>query len=447
MKKNVSRLYLLTKIKKYLLLISLQVLLLNVLQAQVVTTFAGSGTSGSVDATGTFASFNVPTGVAVDASRNVYIADAGNNKIRKITPEGIVTTFAGSGTRGSIDATGILASFNSPYGVAVDTSGNIYVADRDNNKIRKITPEGVVTTLAGSGDIGSDDANIGTLARFDNPSFVAVDVSGNVYVADTWNNKIRKITSTGVVTTLAGSGTAGSVDATGTLASFHNPYGVVVDTSGNVYVADQSNNKIRKITPTGVVTTFAGSGTYGSVNATGTLASFNQPEGLAIDASGNIYVADAVNNKIRKITPAGVVTTLAGSGAIGSVDANGTLASFEFPTDMAVDASGNVYISDEANNKIRKISATGETVETAIEDQSTTIELSVFPNPTSGDLRITAPENLQLIIYNAQGIKVMEQNLLEGSNTISLENYKPGLYIIQSTNGTSKSQQYSLVKN
>ncbi|HWZ22633.1 MAG TPA: T9SS type A sorting domain-containing protein, partial [Cytophagaceae bacterium] len=315
------------------------------------------------------------------------------------------------------------------------------------NKIRKITPEGVVTTLAGSGDIGSDDANIGTLARFDNPSFVAVDVSGNVYVADTWNNKIRKITSTGVVTTLAGSGTAGSVDATGTLASFHNPYGVVVDTSGNVYVADQSNNKIRKITPTGVVTTFAGSGTYGSVNATGTLASFNQPEGLAIDASGNIYVADAVNNKIRKITPAGVVTTLAGSGAIGSVDANGTLASFEFPTDMAVDASGNVYISDEANNKIRKISATGETVETAIEDQSTTIELSVFPNPTSGDLRITAPENLQLIIYNAQGIKVMEQNLLEGSNTISLENYKPGLYIIQSTNGTSKSQQYSLVKN
>jgi serine/threonine-protein kinase len=265
-----------------------------------------------------------------------------------------VTTLAGSGAIGATDATGTAASFNSPAGVAVDAAGNVYVADTFNNNIRKITSAGVVTTLAGSGTVGAVDAT-GTAASFFNPFGVAVDAAGNVYVGDYNNHKIRKITSAGVVTTLAGSGTVGAVDATGTAASFYQPAGVAVDAAGNVYVADGSNHKIRKITSAGVVTTLAGSGTIGAVDATGTAASFKYPYGIAVDAAGNVYVGDSNNHKIRKITSAGVVTTLAGSGAIGATDATGTAASFNFPYGVAVDAAGNAYVADYGNNKIRKI--------------------------------------------------------------------------------------------
>ena len=319
----------------------------------VVTTLAGSGAQGSTDATGTAATFYIPEGVAVDAAGNVYVADTGNHIIRKITPAGVVTTLAGSGAVGSTDATGTAASFFYPYGVAVDAAGNVYVADTFSNKIRKITPAGMVTTLAGSGTAGSTDAT-GTAASFNLPSGVAVDAAGNVYVADTFSNKIRKISPAGGVTTLAGE-VIGNTDGTGTAASFWRPYGVAVDVAGNVYVADTNNNEIRKITPAGVVTTLAGSGAFGSTDGTGTAASFNLPHGVAVDAAGNVYVADYMNNKIRKISPAGVVTTLAGSGAVGSTDGTDTAATFNHPPGVAVDAAGKVYVADWGNNKIRKL--------------------------------------------------------------------------------------------
>ena len=211
-----------------------------------VTTLAGSGSEGSVDGTGIAASFKYPKGVAVDSIGNVYAADQGNHKIRKITSIGVVSTLAGSGAGGSVDGTGIAASFYYPKGVAVDSIGNVYVAD-GGNKIRKITPSGVVSTLAGSGSEGSVDGT-GIAARFSYPQGVAVDSIGNVYVACNGNHKIRKITPSGVVTTLAGSGSLGSVDGTGIAASFIYPMCVAVDSIGNVYVAD-GGNKIRKITP------------------------------------------------------------------------------------------------------------------------------------------------------------------------------------------------------
>ena len=332
--------------------------------ANNVTTFAGSGIQGETDGTGTSARFFTPLGVAVDASGNVYVAERNNNKIRKITSAGVVTTFAGSGAAGSTNATGTSASFQSPHGLAVDASNNIYVADYDNHKIRKITPAGVVTTFAGSGTAGSTDAT-GISASFNNPIGVAVDASGNVYVADYSNHRIRKITPAGVVTTLAGSGTAGSTDATGTSASFYYPTGVAVDASGNVYVGDLLNNKIRKITSAGVVTTFAGSGAQGSTDATGTSASFKNPSYITRDASGNLYVADNTNYKIRKITSTGVVTTLAGSGSSGSTDAIGTSASFKAPSGVAV-LSGNLYVADNTNYKIRKIDLYGYSVSPAL---------------------------------------------------------------------------------
>jgi sugar lactone lactonase YvrE len=333
--------------------------------AQDVTTLAGSGASGSADGTGSAASFNLPFGVAVDGGGNVYVADFMNHKIRMVTPGGAVTTFAGTGVPGSTDGPASTASFNGPFGVALDGAGNVYVADKGNSKIRKITPGGVVTTFAGSGVPGHADGT-GTAASFYQPNGVAVDGGGNVYVGDTVNQKIRKVTPGGVVTTLAGSGSPGSADGTGTAASFYFPEGVAVDQGGNVYVGDYLNCKIRKITPEGVVTTLAGSGSGGGSDGAGTIAKFNGPSGVAVDGRGNVYVADNGNSKIRKITPRGFVTTLAGSNQPGSADGIGTAASFNRPFGVAVDGSGTVYVADTYGNKIRTITQSGN--ETCVPD-------------------------------------------------------------------------------
>lgn len=322
--------------------------------AQVVT-FAGSTTPGSADGTGAAASFNGPSGLAVDASGNIYVADAANNEIRMITPAGVVTTLAGSTASGNVDGTGSAARFFSPEGVAVDSSGNVYVADQKNNEIRKIAPGGVVTTLAGNGTAGHADGT-GAAATFNNPWGVAVDSAGDVYVADTDNNEIRMITPTGTVTTLAGSTTAGHADGTGSAASFNAPTGLIVDSGGTLFVADFNNNEIREVTSAGVVTTFAGSTAAGHADGTGTAASFYSPAGVAVDSAGTLYVTDDNNNEIRMITSAGVVTTLAGSYLNqGSSDGTGASASFKLPFGIALNASGILYIGDYGNNEVRKV--------------------------------------------------------------------------------------------
>ena len=329
-----------------------------------VTTLAGTaGVFGSTDATGAAASFRGPFGVATDSAGNVYVADFGNHTIRKITPTGAVTTLAGTaGATGSTDATGAAARFNGPASVATDGSGNVYVAEFSNRTVRKITPAGVVTTLAGTAGLtGSTDAT-GAAARFNFPQGVATDSAGNVYVADSGNSTLRKITSAGLVTTLAGTaGVLGSTDAAGAAASFRGPTGVATDSAGNVYVADSSNNTLRKITPAGLVTTFAGTaGAFGSTDATGAAARFNGPAGAAADSAGNVYVADQQNHTLRKITPAGVVTTLAGTaGVTGSTDATGAAARFSSPLGVATDSAGNVYVGDTNNNTVRKITPAG----------------------------------------------------------------------------------------
>ena len=318
------------------------------------TTIAGSLTAGSANGKGTDATFNEPFGLAADVNGNIYVVDHLNNLIRKITPDGVVTTFAGSGAIGHADGVGTAATFNNPTGLAVDVAGNVYVADVSNNLIRKIAPDGTVTTLAGSGANGSANG-LGTAATFSNPSGIAVDGAGNVYVADLSNNLIRKITPGGVVTTLAGSGLSGSDDGVGTAATFNQPYGLAVDPMGNVFVADWGNNEIRKITPAGVVTTIAGNGKPGSADGVGTAATLNRPFGLAIDESGNIYVVDTGNELIREITPAGAVTTVAGTGTKGSTNGTAFTTSFYQPTGIIADGAGNVYIADEFNNEIRQV--------------------------------------------------------------------------------------------
>lgn len=314
---------------------------------------------GSDDGTGSEARFFDPEGVATDAAGNVYVADYVNSTIRKITPAGVVSTFAGfAWSPGSVDGPGGAARFKNPTGVAVDAAGNVYVANFGSHTIRKITSSGVVSTFAGAvGNNGSNDGT-GSAALFDGPSGVAVDSAGNLYVADYFNFTIRKITPSRVVTTLAGSPRqGGSTDGTGSAARFNRPNSVAVDAQNNIYVADSSNHTIRKITPGGVVTTLAGLADQpGSANGTGAAARFFYPFGVSVDAADNVYVADAGNHTIRKITPLGVVTTPAGlAGSYGSADGVGSTARFHNPVSLARDMAGNVYVGDGLNNTIRKL--------------------------------------------------------------------------------------------
>ncbi len=323
------------------------------------TTLAGvASVNGATDGTGSAARFNSLSGVAVDRDGNVYVADLDNHTIRKVTSAGVVTTLAGSaGQSGSTDGTGSAARFNGPHGVAVDDAGNVYVSELANHTIRKVTSVGVVSTLAGSAGLSGSTDGAGSAARFNSPRSVAVDGSGDVYVADSGNHTIRKVTSAGVVSTLAGSaGISGSTNGTGGAARFDYPSSVAVDGARNVYVAEANNNTIRKVTSSGVVTTLAGlAGSSGSANGTGSSARFNFPFGVAVDRDGNVYVADYFNHTIRKVTSAGVVTTQGGlAGTSGSADGAGSAARFQYPRGMAVDGVGNIYVADAANSTIRK---------------------------------------------------------------------------------------------
>jgi sugar lactone lactonase YvrE len=332
--------------------------------AGVVSTLAGTaGVSGSMDGTGPAAQFGYLTGITVDESGNVFVSDLSNYTIRKITPAGVVTTFAGTtGVPGSLDGIGTAAMFLLPEGLAVDGNGNLFVGDSTGDVIRKITPSGVVTTFAGTpGFEGSADGT-GSAAQFYGPDGVAVDASNNIYVADGQNYTIRKITQAGAVTTFAGTaGNFGSANGTGPSASFGYISGIAAGPGGNIFASDTDNELIREITSTGVVTTLAGdNGMSGDVDATATAAQFNQPDGLAADSSGNLYVADSGNNVIREITQAGVVTTFAGTGPyVGDMNGPGVVALFNFPSGVAVDGSGNVYVADSGNSLIRQINASG----------------------------------------------------------------------------------------
>ncbi len=330
----------------------------------IVATLAGTAESfGSTDGTGTAASFKYPIEIAADGSGNLYVADSYNHTIRKITAAGEVTTLAGmAGTWGSTNGIGSTARFKGPQGMALDGSGNLYVTDLFNHTLRKIVlSTGEVTTLAGTvGTSGSADGT-GTAASFNYPAGLAADGSGNLYMADSSNQTIRKIVlSTGEVTTLAGTIlSSGSTNGIGTAARFNNPMGLAFDGSGNLYVTDQGSQTLRKIVlSTGEVTTLAGTaGVAGSTDGTGTAARFDTPQGIMFDGSGNLYVADQFNHTIRKIAlSTGAVTTFAGmAGISGSTSGTGTTARFNSPTSLATDGSGNLYVADYGNHIIRKI--------------------------------------------------------------------------------------------
>jgi len=421
-----------------------------------VTTLAGkAGVIGSANGQGINATFSSPAGVAVDNSGNVYVADSNNDLIRKIATDGTVSTLAGkAGTSGSSNGFGVSASFNLPTGLAVDNSGNVYVADAGNNLIRMITPAGNVSTLAGSGLPAAADGQ-GTAASFYNPNSIAIDATGTLYLTDEKNNLIRKISSAGMVTTIAGNGAGGSKDGIGVNATFSYPGSIAADGMGNLYVGDINTYLIRKIGLTGYtidkplppglsfdpttgvisgtpaaaspatdytvtayntagssstiinlavngniplipppkinyqtpqiyhvnsaiapllpnntggpvptniygdVTTFAGDGSKGKVNGAKAAASFNGPVSVVFDGSGNLFVSESAGNDIREIDQAGMVSTFAGSGVVGNGNGPGNTASFSTPFQLNFDGSGNINLADEGNNVIRKINISG----------------------------------------------------------------------------------------
>ncbi len=318
-----------------------------------VSTVAGSGTQGDLDGSAASAELYRPAGIAQDSKGEFYFVDTFNHKIKKITKEGQVITIAGS-TAGDVDGNGSNAMFNLPAGLVFDSDDNMFVTDYSNHKIRKVTPNGDVTTLAGVGTAGDLDG-AGSVAKFNHPQGIGMDRNGNLYVADQSNHKIRKvIAASGAVSTFAGTGVAGNSDGNGTVAQFNFPQGIGIDSDGNIFVADQANNKIKKISPTGDVTYFAGR-SEGDADGLGSAAMFNRPSSVTVAPDGNIYVTDYKNNKIKKITPSGEVTTLAGNGASGSTDGLGATAQFFHPAGIMVTANNEIYVADRNNHKIRKI--------------------------------------------------------------------------------------------
>ena len=385
-----------------------------------VTTIAGS-TQGYSDGTGTVARFVGPNGLVVDAFGNIFVADTYNHKIRKITPAGVVTTIAGS-SNGSLDGVGTGAQFNYPVGITLDAANNIYVTEHGSHRIRKISSTGVVTTFAGSTQGYLDGT--GTAARFSGPTGIALDAANNIYVADSQNNRIRKITPAGVVTTFAGS-TQGHSDGTGTAAQFSGPTGIAIDGSNNIYV---SSGSIRKITPTGVVTTIVGS------------AEFNFPHGLDIDIWGNLYVADYFNHRIRKVAQNGTVTTIAGN-LQGFLDGNFSIARFNQPSDVAVDSSGNLYVADTYNNRIRKITGAVLSNTSYILEK----EFTIYPNPTNSMFNVEIPNDSvkAISVVDVMGKVVASSNVA----TVDVSNLSSGIYVVKVETESGKTGTQKLVKD
>ncbi len=344
----------------------------------IVTTLAGNGDAGWNDGPGDQAVFDIPAGITVGKQGYVYVSDNEGNRIRKIAPDGTTSTMSGNPavcapeTECFADGTGGpngTAAFFQPLGLGIDPQSEVYVADTGNERIRKILPDGTTSTVAGNGDAGYVEG-VGVNALFYQPLGVAVDAQGIIYVADGQNFRIRKIALDGTTSTLAGNGDAGSQDGVGENATFTLPYGVAVDAQGTVYVADTFSSRIRKITADGTTTTLAGNGDAGFADGTGGptgTAQFYFPFSVAVDTQGYVYVGDGYNSRIRKIAPDGTTITLAGNPAVcgdagsftGGCFADGTGgdggAAFNLPVGVAVDDAGRVFVSDADNGRIRMI--------------------------------------------------------------------------------------------
>jgi trimeric autotransporter adhesin len=406
-------------------------------QSKLISTIAGNGAYGySGDGSAaTAAKLNAPEAVAVDDSGKVYIADKLNNVIRRIDLAGTITTIAGngsglwgySGDGGAATAALLLQ----PSGIAVDALKNIYVADYGNNVIRKIAASGVISTVAGTNAAGySGDGGPAIFAKLSGPTAVAADASGNLYIADQNNNRIRKITASGIISTIAGNGTGGFSGDGGMAisAKLNVPSGVAIDAAGNMYIADQANNRIRMVTVSGIISTFAGNGTAGYTGDGGAAiaAQFNYPENVAVDDSSNVYIADGNNNVVRKVDRYGIITTAAGTSVPGYSGNGGAATAAELynPHNVAVDTGGRLYITDGGNNRVRMVGKKRMPI-VPTELNAVAVHqtgLAIFPNPNHGEFTISGPWHtafadgqVELTLCNIAGQTIYK-------NTVPVEN-------------------------
>jgi hypothetical protein len=413
--------------------------------AQKIFTLAGNGIAGfSGDGGPAYAAkINTPFGVAIDKQGNTYISDSQNNRIRKVTPGGIISTFAGTGVAGLSGDSGaaISAKLNQPCGITVDTAGNVFFADRINHRIRMINKLGIIYTVAGSVSGFFGDGGPATSARLTSPGGVAVDRAGNIYIADTNNDRIRKVGTNDTIMTIAGGGTLTIENITATRAVLATPRDVAVDTLGNVFFTDSNFDRVRKVNAIDSINTIAGTGVYGFAGDGGpaTSAQLREPYSVDVDAAGNIFIADLHNWRIRKVTSTGTITTIAGSNVQGYGGDGGfaTAAALYGPTSVVVNASGDIYIADDFNERIRKVCMSACLAGVQYYDEQEKL-FSLYPNPNSGsfnlDLHLQS-EKAKFTLINILGQTAFEQEVLDGNNFIQTFDIAKGIY------------QYALIEN
>lgn len=407
--------------------------------AQIITTVAGTGSAAFSGDNGqaTAAAINQPYRVCFDAAGNFYIADESNNRIRKVNTAGVITTFAGNGVQGFSGDGGqaTAAGLYSPLGMIFDGAGNMFITDEDNFRIRKVNTLGVITTVAGSTPGFAGDGGQATAAQLLRPNESIVDAAGNIYILDSQNSRVRKVNTSGIINTIAGSGTSGTYagdNGPATAAEMNNPSGLAADPNGNIYVADTYNNRIRMISTMGIITTFAGTGTAGFTGDGGqaTAAEINYPRGVAF-AGGNLFIVDEGNNRIRMVNTAGVISTIVGNGTAGSTGDGGaaTAAELHSPGGVAFDANGNMFIADWANNRIRKVT---NVLQMGIQQLTGSKDLvNVYPNPAKDNFTIetsnTSKQTLQIVDITG---KMVVNKSIEGKITIDATNLSEGVYNI-----------------
>ncbi|PQJ11929.1 hypothetical protein CJD36_009050 [Flavipsychrobacter stenotrophus] len=411
------------------------------LRAQHINTMAGDGTVGfgGDNNPATAASMNGPYGVAVDALGNVYFADRANHRVRKINTAGIITTIGGTGLPGfsGDNAPATDAQINDPNGVAVDAGGNVYVTDRANNRVRRISITGVITTVAGNGStVFNGDGIPATDASVISPRGVAVDAIGNIYIADQGYNRVRKVNHLGIISTIAGTGVAGFFGDNGpaTNARLAGPYSIAIDGMGNVFVADVDNERIRRISPTGIIKTVAGTGTasYNGDSIAATAAHLFEPIGVAVNSTGDLFIADAWNQRVRKVTPAGVITTVAGTGVAGFSGDGGSAVAAQFKNiyGIAINSNGNIIVSDNGNNRIRYLHTP-----VGVENVEPGKGINVYPNPSADgrfkiDLSSLKSEQVTIVVTDMMGREVYKESSIDGQLMYINAGLVTGIYMV-----------------
>ncbi len=408
--------------------------------AQTITTVVGNGTPGHTGDGGPAAVCELQGAsyVAFDHAGNMYIADGGNNVVRKVDVSGNIFLFAGNYTAGYGGDHGpaTMANLNFPTGVAVDKTGNVYIADFSNNVIRMVDLSGTITTVAGNNTLFaySGDNGLATDAGLAQPIAVAIDTAGNLYIADYLNNAIRKVNTHDTITTYAGTSITGYTGDNGpaSVATLNTPADVFADDSGNIYIADGGNNVIRKVNAHDTITTFAGNGSvFGGDHGPAIAAGLNNPDGVGMDSAGNIYISDFGNSRIRVVDVHGIINTYAGNGGVGFVGDNGpaTSAQLNSPTGVCGRGAGVIYISDVGNNRIRKVAP----VTTNVDNKSVPVTgIDIYPNPARDKVSITATENIEAItITDMTGRVIFRSQPLTKTTAINID--QTGMYIITVT--------------